>query len=165
MKQQRKRGGFTLIEIALAILVVSIGLLSVFSLFPSGMAANKHAIDDTYGAMFADEVFNGLRAVLSTNSFQNVDWSNVAIPARSSEKWGFVNEQIVRANRLNDWQLAQYRPSSLDGALDFAVRYKLELQPINANIAYAILEVLPGEFGPTNNVLRVYTELYNTRLN
>ena len=59
----RNKAGFTLVEIALAILVVAIGVLAIFALLSSGLDNSVRAIDDTHAAMFADNVFNGLRAV------------------------------------------------------------------------------------------------------
>jgi prepilin-type N-terminal cleavage/methylation domain-containing protein len=155
------KSGFTLVEVALALLVISVGLLAVFSLFPAGMALNKQAIDDTYGAMFAEEVFAGLRAHAAR------EWSTiqeVKLPPRSIQKWGYAAQMIVEANA--GWQTARYTPAALGGdALDFAVRYNLIVQPHPENPdnrAYAILEILTGEFGPTNNPLRIYTEFINT---
>jgi Tfp pilus assembly protein PilV len=58
----RNKAGFTLVEIALAILVVAIGVLAIFALLSSGLDNSVRAIDDTHAAMFADNVFNGLRA-------------------------------------------------------------------------------------------------------
>jgi len=60
MKKHSK--GFTLVEVALAMLVVAIGVLAVFSLLSSGMKASARALADTHAAMFADNVFSGLRA-------------------------------------------------------------------------------------------------------
>lgn len=165
MRAALRKSGFTLVEIALAMMVISVGLLAVFGLFPAGMSSNKNAIDDTYGAMFAEEVFNGVRAVLSTNNWNTLNWNNINIPERSSQKWGFPHQQIIRANR--GLQTAEYRPAALEGdAVEFAVRYDLMLLPHpqdTQNRAYAILTLHVGQVGPTNNPLRVYTEFFNSR--
>jgi prepilin-type N-terminal cleavage/methylation domain-containing protein len=156
------KAGFTLVEVALALMVISIGLLAVFSLFPAGMVLNKQAVDDSYGALFVEEVFAGYRARAVR------EWSNIQdiqLPPRSTQKWAFPEQQIVRPNR--GWQTIQYRPLSLGGeAIDFAVRYNLVVQPHPENPqnrAYAVLEVLTGETGPTSMPMRVYTEFFNTR--
>ncbi len=162
MKRNRENSGFTLVEIALAIMVISMGMLAVFSLFPAGMHANKHAIDDTYAAMFAEEVFYGYRAQASVNSWDSI--ANLTVPSRSPEKWAYTAQQIVRPNR--GMQTVQYRPAALGGeAIDYALRYDLVVQPHPANTdnrAYAILTIWPGEVGPTNNPIRFYTEFFNT---
>ncbi len=53
---------FTLIEVALAIAVVVIGVLALFSLISTGLDASAKALADTHAAQFADNVFNGLRS-------------------------------------------------------------------------------------------------------
>lgn len=54
--------GFTLIEVSLAVLVVGLGLLSLFGLFPSGLRAGEEAAADTRAGLFASVVLEGMRA-------------------------------------------------------------------------------------------------------
>jgi prepilin-type N-terminal cleavage/methylation domain-containing protein len=54
--------GFTLIEVSLAVLVVGLGLLSLFGLFPSGLRAGEEASADTRAGLFATVVLEGMRA-------------------------------------------------------------------------------------------------------
>lgn len=56
------RSGFTLMEVALAILVMALGVVAVFSLIASGLDANAMAVADTQAGLFADNVFRGIRA-------------------------------------------------------------------------------------------------------
>lgn len=60
--------GFTLTEVALALLVIAIGVLAVFALLSSGLDASAKAASDTQAAIFADNVFNALRA-------QSLQWA------------------------------------------------------------------------------------------
>jgi Tfp pilus assembly protein PilV len=60
-----KRGGFSLVEVCLAVLVVGLGILSIFSLFPTGLAASESASADTEAGLFAEEVLSGLQASAS----------------------------------------------------------------------------------------------------
>ena len=163
MSISSKTTGFTLVEIALALMVVSVGLLAVFSLFPAGMAANKQAIDDTYGAMFAEELFYGYRAQVSRSDWEDI--RNLQVPARSADMWAVsAGEQDIRPN--SGWQTVRYIPAGV-AAIDFAVRYNLVVEPVPGNEsrrAYATLEVLFGEVGPTNNPIRFYTEFLNTSM-
>jgi len=55
-------GGFTLMEVAIAILVMAVGVVAVFSLMATGLDANALAVADTQAALFADSIFRGLRA-------------------------------------------------------------------------------------------------------
>ncbi len=57
-----KENGFTLIEVVLAVLIIGIGVLSVFTLISGGLTSNARAIGDTQAALFADSVFGVLHA-------------------------------------------------------------------------------------------------------
>jgi prepilin-type N-terminal cleavage/methylation domain-containing protein len=59
------RSGFTLMEVALAIVVVAIGMMAAFALITTGLDSSAKAVAMTRGAIFADDVFNGLRSKAS----------------------------------------------------------------------------------------------------
>jgi prepilin-type N-terminal cleavage/methylation domain-containing protein len=60
--EARRRHGFTLVEIALAVAVVGIGVLSAFALITTGLDSSAKASEETQAAFFADAVLNTLRA-------------------------------------------------------------------------------------------------------
>ena len=60
-RQIDESSGFTLVEIALAILVLSVGLLGVFALFPVGLDAGNRAVDDAQMSAFAEDVLMHFR--------------------------------------------------------------------------------------------------------
>lgn len=66
--------GFTLIELAIAVAVVFIGVLSLFALITSGLDESGKAVADTQAAMFAESVFNGLGAISQREATNNVGW-------------------------------------------------------------------------------------------
>lgn len=51
-----RRGGFSLIEVALALMVVAVGLLSVFGVFPVSLRSSQMARSDLSGAAFASSL-------------------------------------------------------------------------------------------------------------
>ena len=59
-RRQRRRSGYSLVEVSLALLVIGIGLLAVFALFPEGLGAARRAVDDVETAAFAEFVFASL---------------------------------------------------------------------------------------------------------
>lgn len=61
MKRER-RAGFTLVEVALAVVVVAIGVTAAFALIAAGLAASAKAVAETRASIFADNVFNALRS-------------------------------------------------------------------------------------------------------
>lgn len=58
----RRKSGFTLIEINLVLLIVGIGLVSIMGLFPVGLREAESAAADTEQAMFAERVLCAIQA-------------------------------------------------------------------------------------------------------
>jgi len=56
-----------MVEVALAILVLSVGLLGVFALFPVGINSSRAAVDDTRMAMLAQSILSEMRNSMATN--------------------------------------------------------------------------------------------------
>jgi Tfp pilus assembly protein PilV len=56
------RAGFTLMEVNIALLVLAVGLIGLFSLFPVGLRQSDMATSDTAQAAFATVVFNAMHA-------------------------------------------------------------------------------------------------------
>lgn len=58
----RGRRGFSMIEVALALLILSIGVLTMVGLMSGGLDMNKSAQDYTQAAIFASDSLEGLRS-------------------------------------------------------------------------------------------------------
>lgn len=163
---KRNKDAFTLVEVALSLLVVGVGLLSVFSLFPAGLKMNKQAIDETQAALFAEEVLNGVRAQTAI-----LDWNDlrIALPPVAPEMWENPTELVVGVTfnkPENYYETLRYiakGPRSVAGKeyRDYGIRYRLEIVDIDARRKGVTLRVRPGEYGPENPSYVFYTELYN----
>lgn len=70
MKNRNATAGFTLVEIALALLVAGLGVIAVFGLFPQGMDASRKSVEATEAAAFAEFVFEGIQ-----NEATNFPWA------------------------------------------------------------------------------------------
>ncbi len=159
-------------EIALALLVTSIGLLGMFALFPAGVQMNKTAIDETQAALFAEQVLNGVKAQAATSDW-NLVKNNINLPPPTPDVWIQPNSLRVGVTQNS---YPPTHPNYCDtliyktkGALagdsneyiDFGVRYRLEIDKIPNSFRYAVrLMVRPGQYGTTNTYV-FYTELYN----
>jgi prepilin-type N-terminal cleavage/methylation domain-containing protein len=167
MKCNRKkfRPGFTLIEIALALLVLSIGLLAVFGLFPVGIDSNRMALGETRAAMFGEEVLNGVRARAALFDWNNIA-GNIILEPPSPNMWEEPRDMRIRVVQNPDpehFDTIIYRASGFRsdrGYEDFAIRYRLEIDNINQYSKAVRLKVRPGRFGSTNTYV-FYTEIYN----
>lgn len=62
MNQPLHRSGFTLVETALALFVISLGLLGIFGLARHGLKAGGDVENETRCALLADTVFETLKA-------------------------------------------------------------------------------------------------------
>jgi prepilin-type N-terminal cleavage/methylation domain-containing protein len=70
-----RRSGFSLMEVSFALLIASVGLLALLSLFPVGLRQGQQASSDTGQAAFADMVLNAMRANASTIT-NWTDWTD-----------------------------------------------------------------------------------------
>lgn len=153
------REAFNLIEVMLALMVVSVGILAILALFPMGLDQNARSIGDTYIALFADEVLNGLRTVADD------DWDalnkDISLPIAASAKFTTVDDVLggdVYTNiyNNNDWQ-------SDSGIINHALRYRLELTTRGDNIKTATLWVWSGQWGTTKAPSIFYAEFFNNK--
>jgi prepilin-type N-terminal cleavage/methylation domain-containing protein len=146
-----EKSGFTLIEIMLALLVITIGIVAVTGLLSSSLDTSAKTHDDVNMVSFADLVFNYCHS--STN------WNEIP-PDGSLTIPGY--DESTLALQLDE--LAQFTSAvpSLGSAAQqtYTVSYVLHAdQPANDTKRLA-LKVWPGH--TTNGLPRIfYTEIYN----
>jgi len=161
-RRRRADCGFTLVEIVLALMVVSLGLLGLFQLFPSGLRASYDATVETRTAQFADEVFGGIRAeamVLTDAKY----WHPTPVGetlfkgAVEGALDSFGPGQRITANGLE--HTIEYPWGQLTGSKEY-LRYTLDINIADENLATARLVVRYGEkMGGAER--KFYTEFYN----
>ncbi len=147
---QGKKSGFSLVEVCLAVLVVGLGLLSVFSLFPSGLAAGDAATGDTEMGLFAQEALYGLQARATEVTWAEWKGNTFTVP-------GIVINTIAKNDKNN-------------------LAYRLSISPNAApqtseRLRRVILTAMPwkGSSIPSQALLdskgtQYYTELYYMEL-
>ncbi|MGI6087692.1 MAG: type IV pilus modification PilV family protein [Kiritimatiellia bacterium] len=160
--QSRIRSGFSLVEITLALMVVAIGILSVMSLFPVGLDQNMRSIADTQMALFADDVFQGLR-VWAEDGWTNLD--EAIIPPAAKDAWA-TNAKPFKLTYTNIFTNSYFMPDENTGnSLPHGEKYHIRFKPTlttNAQktVKAVTLHVWSGEFGSTNNPTIFYTEFF-----
>lgn len=153
------RRGFTLVEVALALLVVSIGIMSLFALFPRGLESGTNAINEMRAAAFAEDVFAAYRAVSVTRPWSSLDTAQIERPAWA--QWRGQDGVKIRPGTAQP-QVLRFKPMGLAADFtEFALRYRLSLGDDGPTLKTLSLEVWPGEFGTTDNPFVFYTEIYN----
>lgn len=66
--------GFSLVEVNLAVALIALGMLTLFSLFPMGLRESEMSIVDTHEATFANHVLSCIEA----NAMDIINWSDWA---------------------------------------------------------------------------------------
>ncbi len=155
----RTTRAFSLIEVTLAILVVSIGILSVLSLFGTGLEQNARATDQTLTVLFAEEVLSGIRARADQN------WSNlngaVEIPVAFADLW-YPAPDKIKLNGLIQTNVF-YRVGAPD-ILQASYRYRVVILTNTAEtVKHVSLELWNSHFGEVSreNAFIYYTEIFN----
>lgn len=148
--------GFSLVEVCLAVLVVGLGLLSVFSLFPTGLASGESAAADTEIGLFADQVLNGLQAQATEVTWAEWQLNQFSIPFVPG---GSGNVQIGLL------------PGSLPAMAKDGIGYYLYITPGAVRTKEAILYATPWKQEKTRPALSTilkgsvfYTQITYTEL-
>ncbi len=152
-RQNRAQAGFSLIEVTLALVVVGLGLLAVFHLFPTGLRAGIDATAETRCAQFADEVFNQIYAEAATRTNTS---AFVSLFDGSDDEVSIGLSKDVDLNG-SDW--VQY-PASADSGYDEYVSYRCDSRvDTDDRLGSVELRVAYGRTGGFTNTF--YTEVYN----
>lgn len=159
--QPCNKSGFSIVEVALALLVVGVGLMGVFSLFPQGMDMNRKSIQDTQIGFFAEYVLNGFRY-----RAEQVTWAEVTdndsfriSPLASKYEW--ANPPEIKAGP--GVKPVVYRVLADSSIEEMTFRYEFRVYPVagRPDIKALVLDVWPGEFGKLVGTNTFYTEVYN----
>ena len=150
-----RAAGFTLVEVTLAILLISVGVLSLFSLFPSGLKQSDDALLDTHLALFSGRILQGITAEAS--AVTNWDtWADIASFRHQIEN---VPVEVGGANLHADGG-----DHTVDDAIrsDVAITYKLTVDEVAGHEAlrYAALKVCLGDHWDEENSQWFYTEFF-----
>lgn len=147
--------GFTLVEVALAVLAVGLGLMSIFALFPAGLQNAADDAADTRAALFAGTVFNGMRGSASaiTNAASWDGSLSMTVPGMTLKYDG--TQDTVRY------------PSSAPDMPENYIRYTLAVTPVAATagprpVYAATLTTCDGRYGPFTAQNVFYTEFFYT---
>ena len=185
----KRASGFTLIEITLALLVVSTGILAVMSVFISGMDQGRRSTVEDRMASFGEVVLAGVRhnAERNWNGFINDPilpaagdlWSACfQVKTRTDLRVGneiFAPDYYGAGAGINAFLAsAVFTKNAVPGMADHAFRYTIiATNVVVANVDSGTLEfavtnkgvilyMFQGEFGGAENPdMWSYTELFN----
>lgn len=156
--------GFSLIEIALAILVTAIGLMAVFSLLPFGLNSGRTAVDETRISHFAEETFGAYRMLAS-----QIPWSQLLNQSPSELPANLFSTKLAPVFTVGNDCLTNKYSVVVDGVTiqDYAFRFKLTNHVVDSRTIGVTLRIWPGEYGSETNIqndvndIYFYTEIFN----
>lgn len=150
-----KTGGYSLVEISLALLVIAVGFLAALALLPEGLNQARRSVQEAEAAEFAEYVFASLALEASDT---NVSWSTGFWPPLTlmqSHSLEIANQPLIRVfvnvNSIsNHWWIPNFYSDpawKLSGYKVASFTYSLTIGDVpQRGSRYARLEVWPGEF-------------------
>ncbi|MBP7830129.1 MAG: hypothetical protein KA248_09455 [Kiritimatiellae bacterium] len=146
--------GYSLIELSLAILVATLGLMAAFGLFPEALRMSRAATEFTEMSMFADYVLDSLWVVATA------DFSKLAEQERVIPRTHALTNAVFRTDafggglyvdagavRLYEWQPRYFGSEygvTVEGYAAARFTYLLNIGS-GGGMKYARLKVWPGD--------------------
>lgn len=151
MQRRRHASGFSLMEVNLAILVVALGMLTLFALFPAGLKQVETAQASTQEAMFTGHVLSTLRGKAM----------EIGAPA-------WVNINTFRSQVLQNTGLQQggsITTVQFPAGSGLYVRYLLDISDVGNHLRSVSLWCQSGQYGATDiEVFKTVAAKYYTEL-
>ncbi|MCF7838464.1 MAG: hypothetical protein K9N49_07515 [Candidatus Marinimicrobia bacterium] len=144
---------------ALAILIVAVGLLAVFGLFPSGLAAGNQVTFETRAGLLADDIFDGLRAralIMDWGTFS----SSASVTVSAPNLW--QGGAGMTMSLPNSTETLNFLSADSLNIPELTLRARLESATVGTRILRLKLSVWPGEHGatPEDKAMHFFTEIY-----
>lgn len=122
--RRRREGGFSLVEVALALMVAAGGMVAVFGLFPASMRQSVNARTDMKGALFASTVLEtiagNVRQIDDIAVWNDPEaWWGVAVNgfSQSEMEWNKgKTAEAFRAAAAGSGVLGDFSPATTDVA-------------------------------------------------
>lgn len=135
-KPARAESGFSLIEIIVATAILSVGLLSIVSIFPYGLEASNRSQDITQASLLAQTIFEGLKN--DPRNFPIIPGAdNVIIPLPGNGYDDDTNNEAYNVsvrNNPNDINNNQFPDTDYDGMPEYdAMAVKVRMSGVRAN--------------------------------
>ena len=130
----RKRFGFSLIELLLAIFILGIGIISIAALLPAGIRQQQRAADDLIGPIVANNALTLLRSKLNPDDFgycevfDEFNWSPDLCDGRLSPSSESNNWRTICGDWM--WRRPAFVPSNFGDAanpIDVTLRGAIDI--------------------------------------
>ena len=157
----RDSSGLIMVEVALAVVVLAIGVLAVFSLFSSGLDLTRKTSADTQSVLFAEGVMASLRTQ-SAQSSGSTNWvsfwqdladgkTNLPAPLSNDPKLIIRGDGVLVTNSFANNPLHDMTATNINHVLRSQMLIRLRNDDGFTNAAAVTLKVWEGKFGTTND--------------
>ena len=97
-------GGFSLIELLIAIFIMGIGIISIAAIFPAGISQQQRTADDIIGPIVAHNALTILRSRLTQDDFGLCEEFDPPFNSDDPKVWSpFLCEVSQSATNVNPW--------------------------------------------------------------
>ncbi|MCH8823101.1 MAG: hypothetical protein IH984_06285 [Planctomycetes bacterium] len=108
---QQQRLGFSLVEVLLAIFILGLGIISIVSLFPAGIAQQRQSVDDIIGPIVAQNAIATIRTRVRPEDFGTFldvnnlpDYDPDPLLATTRGDWGWRRPAFYTSDLVvTDW--------------------------------------------------------------
>ena len=110
----KKKGGFTLIEVILAVTILSVSLVMVMQLFSAGLKASRASCDYTRAVIYAKDIMEEISGSPEQESGEFEDgfrWETDVIPYEDSE--GMI-ANLVQIKVIVSWSDVLRRDKTIE---------------------------------------------------
>lgn len=97
------RGGFTLLEVNLAIFIMATGVLVMCGLYSMGFRENRQSVEDVAGAAFADAYLGPLVQGLSATNMQWSSWVQIGNKPGDGQAERVIDGVIPKSGNRLGW--------------------------------------------------------------
>ena len=144
--------GFTLIEILLALLVLSIGIVSVVGVLSAALGTSAKARDDLDRVSFSDMVLNHCHAI---ENWQNIPSTPGTLPLKDYNG----NAAYISIGLPAQYTSKTYLNNGTNTIDRYTLTYTLDIQQ-SGNRKIILLKIWPG-FNRSGQPRLFQTEIYN----
>ena len=144
----RSQSGFSLVEVCLALLVVGLGLLAIFGLFPGGLRSSEGAAGDTTASLFAENVLCGIEANASVITSWD-EWRDAGTFRSKVLPAGFY-PTVTLTGLGSTWNTLNF-PQGSENWLRYRLDVATPASPKAPRLAAVTLQVVSGHYGALTN--------------
>lgn len=136
------RDGFSLVEVCIALLVLSVGVFSLFAIFPAGLKESESGVADTHEAMFADRILSAFEGKASNMTNWN-DWTDMDV----------FKDRLIETLDVPQFKFDQETLTCFPQGGATNIRYKAAIHELNPDHSRkkVLIQVKYGKYGQLVN--------------